>query len=664
MLTNLIESRGKEFSNILKLSDYLARSLRENVELFYVENGKATFITESGGVITGNYQIKPVLKLTNIQVDNSDILKDQKAFESVTNKKVSGLLSNLLENDYGEAENSFDEILGLFETKLSFDRISERLEEKSERFGEQNRIVSSPEFQKVSELKDKIVEFLKENKNIIKIPEIKNGMKLASVVSKAFNVPKITLEQLAEAKTFQVKIPAQNSIYEHLCRQELVAKELLEAKQNFDTTWANNELLAELASMVYEKKRSKIEEKVAHVVSQIPYFALATKKQISTIFENSLALTDVKISTKDLTNFVSNIFEMKKPVKTYIIKILNEKYGINISNLTDVPTFSNLLKTETVVLASIAKLAPKNSVIKDTLFNLAESLKLKNGAESIDLVDFLNEVFSKAGLKDSINETSLMQYLDFTQVADDLGKIGSILKLLRPVLGGAGGNPMGGGMPGAGGGLPSMQGAGMPQIPAASPQVPMGDDEGQEEGLPGQEGMEGDNLESPLGDAEGAANDALDAEMGGEEGIPGEEPIPGQEGEMPPEEGMEGEDPLAAALGGGEEPEEPVGNVNSDDITNIVASIEDLLSSIKGEMGGGDGMGDEEGFPEEGMGGEEGIKGEEGGEEIPPIDTGEGDDEVHVDMDSHNGEEGEEEAPEEDEEAPPPKKGSKFPPKK
>ena len=144
MLTNLIESRGKEFSNILKLSDYLARSLRENVELFYVENGKATFITESGGVITGNYQIKPVLKLTNIQVDNSDILKDQKAFESVTNKKVSGLLSNLLENDYGEAENSFDEILGLFETKLSFDRISERLEEKSERFGEQNRIVSSP----------------------------------------------------------------------------------------------------------------------------------------------------------------------------------------------------------------------------------------------------------------------------------------------------------------------------------------------------------------------------------------------------------------------------------------------------------------------------------------------------------------------------------------
>ena len=680
MLTNLIESRGKEFSNLLKLSDYLARSLRENVELFYVENGKATFITESGGVITGNYQIKPSLKLSNIQVDNSDVLKDQKAFESVTSQKVSCLLSNLLESDYGGAENSFDEILSLFETKLSFDRINERLVDKSERFGEQNRIVSSPEFQKVSELKDSIVEFIKANKSIVKIPEIKNGMKLASVVSKAFNIPKITLEQLAQAKSFQVKIPTQNSIYEHLCRQELVAKELLEAKQNFDTTWANNELLAELASMVYGNKRSKLEEKVAEVVSQIPYFALATKKQITSIFENALALNDVKVSTKDLTTFVSHIFEMRKPVKNYIIKLLNEKYGINISNLTDVPTFSNLLKTEMVVLASIAKLAPKNSLIKETLFNLAESLKLKNGSESIDLVDFLNEVFTLAGLKESINETSLLQYLDFAQVADDLGKIGSILKLLRPILGGA----AGGGAGGAGGGMPSMGGGGLPSMDGGTGSAPTpGAIPGQEEegeAPPSIEGVEGDTLSGPLGDAEGAASDVLNGEQGEEgmegipgqeEGIPGQEEMPPEEGGMPPAQGGEdelGQDPLDAALGGmgGEDQEEPVDNVNSDDITNIVASIEDLLSSIKSEIGGGD----EGGFPEEGMEGEgdlEGIPGqegdlppEEGGEEggIPDIDTGEGDDEVNLDLDSDDGEEDEEEK------APPAKKGKGFPPKK
>ena len=130
---------------------------------------------------------------------------------------------------------------------------------------------------------------------------------------------------------------------------------------------------------------------------------------------------------------------------------------------------------------------------------------------------------------------------------------------------------------------------------------------------------------------------------------------------------MEGQDPLAAALGGaGEEQEEPVNDVNSDDITNIVASIEDLLSSIKSEMGGGEGMGDEEGFPEEGM------EGDGDGDEVHPINTGEGDDEVHVDIGSHNAEddiEGDADSddmpPEEDEEEEaPPKKDKKFPPKK
>ena len=63
MLTNLIENRGKEFSNLLKIGDYLARTLRENVELFHVDEGKATYITESGSVISGNYSHKPTLRL-------------------------------------------------------------------------------------------------------------------------------------------------------------------------------------------------------------------------------------------------------------------------------------------------------------------------------------------------------------------------------------------------------------------------------------------------------------------------------------------------------------------------------------------------------------------------------------------------------------------------
>lgn len=588
MLTNLIENRGKEFSNLLKIGDYLARSLRENVELFYVEDGKVTYVTESGGVIVGEFAFKPHLKLTNIKVDNSSILEDREVFEKMTNKKVSNILSNLLESDYGNAENEFSEILSLFETKLSYERIKERLQEKSQRFGEQTNIISSPAFTKTVEIKDKIVSFLKENKNIVDVPEIKNALKLASVVSKAFNIPKLTLEQLAENKTFAIKPTETASIYEHLCKQELIAKELLEAKENFDTTWANNELISDLASMVYEK-RSKIEEKVAEIITKIPYFALATKKQISTIIENSLGLSDLKVSNKDVNSFISTIFEMKKPVKNYIIDLLNEKYGINVNNLNEIPTFSNLLKTEMVVLASLSKLAPKNSIVKQTLAELANTLKDKNGAESIDVVDFLNEIFSEAGYKKQLNETNLLQYLDFTQVADDLGKIGSILKMLKPALTGQAPGPTG-----------APQATGEVPVTAEDPAPIIPEPEEEMEGGPE------------------TASDVAD-EVKAEEEAP-EEGAEGGE-EMPPEEGMEGEVPME------EEPEETSAEATSDEINDLVSRIEDLLGSIKSEMGDGEG---EEGGEDDGMEDEEDMppmQDEEGGEEDSEEEPSEEDEE-------------------------------------
>lgn len=605
MLTNLIENRGKEFSNLVKIGDYLARSLRENVELFYVDSGKVTYVTESGGVINANYSFKPSLKLTNIQIEDASVLEDADAFENLTNKKVSGLLSNLIESDYMSAENEFGEILELFETKLSYDRIKERLIDKSQRFGDSNKIVSTPQFQQVVELKDKIVDFLKENKEILNIPEIRNGLKLASVVSKAFNLPRITLEQLAESKTFTVAQSSHNSIYEHLCRQELIAKELLEAKENFDTTWANNELISELASMIFDK-RKKIEEKVAEIISKIPYFAMATKKQISTIIENSLGLSEVKVSNKDISSFVSMIFEMKKPVKSYVINLLNEKYGINVNNLDEVPTFSNLIKTEMVVLASLAKLAPKNSIVKQTLFELADSLKDKNGSESIDVVDLLNELFSGAGYKKQLNETSLLQYLDFTQVADDLGKIGTILKMLKPALQG--------GQPEMGGGQPDPMG-GQPIIPG--------------------EPEEGE--EAPIeSDATQAAGEVQDEEMGEEMGDEMGEELPG--------EGMEGEEGAGLEPGVDVSDEEPTdGPVTTDEINSLVLKIEDLLGSIKDEIGangeGEDGDIDGDGEIEGGDEGEPEFEGEE-----------EGDSDMDGEVEGEEEGEPEEEESEEDEE--------------
>jgi hypothetical protein len=183
MLTNLIENRGKEFSNLIKIGDYLARTLRENVELFNVEDGRATYLTESGSVISGKYSFKPTLKLTKIVVEDASILEDKKCFEEATNQKVSNLLFNLMDSDYTKTEKTFDNILSMYETKLSYERINKRLQEKVERFGEQTKIVSSKEFNRVKEIRNQIVEFLTESKVVDKSPTLKNGVKLSALVS-------------------------------------------------------------------------------------------------------------------------------------------------------------------------------------------------------------------------------------------------------------------------------------------------------------------------------------------------------------------------------------------------------------------------------------------------------------------------------------------------
>ena len=586
MFTNIIENRGKEFTGLLKIGDYLARTLRENVELFFVEGGEVTYLTESGSVITGKYSLKPTLKLTNIIVEDSEVLEDKQAFEKVAEEKVSNLLGDLLEGDYSEADGTFDEILGLYETKLSFDRIKERLIEKTQRFGEQTNITETGPFKRVLELKPKLVEFLRENKNFLNVPEIKNGMKLALVVSNSFNLPKRSISEIQNAKTFEVPAKSDNTIYEHLCRQELVAKELLESKKNFDSIWASNQGIEDLIALVYEQNENKVYEQVAKVISDIPYFALATKKQLSTLIKNSILYEDIKVSNKDVTDFVKRIYEMKKPVKAHIVSLLNEKYGININNLTDTPTFSNLLKTETVILTSLGKLAPKNSLIKKSLFELAESLKLKNGAESIDLANFLNEVFDEAGYADSINETNLMSYLDFNRVADDLGKIGQVLKMIMPVV--TGQNPQAGAAPmasenpmtaamGAGGEGPAAEGPNMKDLMGADDPLGSADpmDSSGEAGLD----MEGSPSDSP--DPQDIANDINmedeAAAMEGEEDVLGgeEDVLGGEEGEEEMLPGMEDE----------EEDIEAEEQVGSEELLDLMSGIEDVLADLKAELG-------------------------------------------------------------------------------
>ena len=59
MLGYMFENRNSTLKSVIKIADCLGRSLRENVQLFSVdpETVKASFITESGFVIDGNYSL-------------------------------------------------------------------------------------------------------------------------------------------------------------------------------------------------------------------------------------------------------------------------------------------------------------------------------------------------------------------------------------------------------------------------------------------------------------------------------------------------------------------------------------------------------------------------------------------------------------------------------
>ena len=72
MFDHIFENRDKKVTNIIKLSDYLGRSLRENVEVFSIDDTerKVTFITESGNIIAIRFQtlFKTSLKRTLLRL--------------------------------------------------------------------------------------------------------------------------------------------------------------------------------------------------------------------------------------------------------------------------------------------------------------------------------------------------------------------------------------------------------------------------------------------------------------------------------------------------------------------------------------------------------------------------------------------------------------------
>ena len=422
MFDHLFENRNKTITNLIKLSDCLGRSLRENVELFAIDSEKneVAFLTEGGKVITGTYTLDKNIVLDSIKIQEIEIFTDNNIFETYVDEKVSNFVGNLNSDNYKDADESFSDILSLWENRLKFDNVRKKLEEKVSVFSESQEILSTSPFQRFLEVMPQFLTFLEEEKeDITKIKEIENAIKLSNSVSKAFNTPKMTIDDL-ETSPYTVSRGINESIYEMLCRQELVKKELLESKKSFEVIWATNTKIRNLASLLYEDSEVTVLESLVDAVVDIPYLALTTKKQLFESLDSALGLSDhTAIPTKDIKEFASRLFEMKKPLKKTIISLLNEKYGINIQNLQDTATFTNLATTQTVIFESLARLAPKGSVLKTTLSEMGKMLKGKNGVEVIDINDILQEAFDSCSYSDFCEDFALVEGVSFDSILDE-----------------------------------------------------------------------------------------------------------------------------------------------------------------------------------------------------------------------------------------------------
>jgi len=400
MFSNLFEDRDRKISYLVKLGDCIGRSLRENVALFSIDshNEVVTYLTQTNKVISGKYKIDQNITLKDIDVRDSSIFEDTKVFDTYVNEKLHAFVENIYFNEYASADTSFGDLLSLWESRVKLDSLQDKLFEKKHRLQSTEKIVESKEFQNLLEVTPQLVQFLKENFDKISVvPEIKNAVNLSNAVSNAFNFPRLTYLQLLENKSYTLKDGVTESIYEMICRQELIKRELLESKKDFEVIWASNSKIRKLASMIFENTENIIDT-FCEVLEEVPYIALASKKTLFDTFTNCLAQTDgIGVSEKDVQQFASTIFDMKKDVKQGVIESLNEKYGINVQNLQEPISFKSLINTQIVIFEALSRLSPKGSVLKQVLSEAAIAFKTKSGVEGIDVNDYIRELFSIAG---------------------------------------------------------------------------------------------------------------------------------------------------------------------------------------------------------------------------------------------------------------------------
>ena len=441
MYANLLENRNRAVSELIKLGTCIGRSLRENVKIFSVdsETKLVTYLTASEYLIEGNYNLEDKPTLKNIVISSTDVMKDTKLYEKHVNSQIGDFIGSILHDNHAEANLSFDKVLGLWENRLRLTEEEEQLKKESARNKKNSSIVETAEFYKMVEISPTIVEFLKENRESIeKNGNILDALAMSSVISEAFDIPRLTLESLGELEEYSLKDEKTSSVFDLVCKQELLKQEIYESKREFEKMWVNNPRIQKIVSNIFEQDEEEVVTSIIEAVTEIPYFALATKKQLNSLLSNSLAMNEgIVVSNEELRNYASSLFEINKPIKEGIIEALNEKYGINVRNLKDLPSFGVIVENQRFLFSEIAEMAPEKSNIRVVCNEIVSMLDKKNGVESIDMNDFSHSLFEEAGYQDIILEKKITKHVDvdFKKIVKDLGNLEDTFKTIKKNVG-------------------------------------------------------------------------------------------------------------------------------------------------------------------------------------------------------------------------------------
>lgn len=420
-MLRIFEGRNSKVSDLIKMGDFLGHSLRANVNLFSVDsfNKTAIYLSEDDKLIKGNYSIKGGnYLLENVQVEDASVFTDQERFDDYQGNQISLFIESLYNDDTNTAQDHFSGVLQLWEDRARYSNVCEKIEESNNLFNETHNIINTEEAGRFFEMIPSLVSYLQENKEAIEsVPEIKNAIKLSETVSKAFNVKTTTYDELGQAGRFEINEGDMDSTYEIICQQELIRREILEAKNNFENVWATEPVIDALASKI-NSSDEEVEAALFEAICEIPYLALVSKGKLTETINHNLGEFAGTVGVKDMKNFIARIFEMKKQYKEELITVLSEEYGISLQSVKEVPSFKSLLNTQVVIFEALSRVAPKGSNLKKTLSEMSSFLKDKNGVESLDVNAVLQQVFGAAGY--SFENAPLFERFTFAEVGEKL----------------------------------------------------------------------------------------------------------------------------------------------------------------------------------------------------------------------------------------------------